>query len=70
MRWGLVAFCGISLGTFLLIGEMSDNGVGNEPLMKVILVSCMFIGAGTALCLVAFAFYKKPLGIFRKSVDT
>ena len=69
LQWSLVTLSGIAIGAILLLEEIFVDGAGKAPLMQVVLVSCMFIGAGTALFLVAFAFYRKPLGIFRKSAE-
>ncbi|MGA7829358.1 MAG: hypothetical protein WCA21_00170 [Terracidiphilus sp.] len=65
LQWLLVSLFGSVIGASLLMAEIVGDGAGKAPLRQVVVVSAMFIGAGTALLLVAFAFYKKPLGIFR-----
>jgi hypothetical protein len=67
IQWGSVTLLGIAIGAMVLMEEIVADGAAKAPFMQVAVVSSMFIGAGTALLLVAFAFYKKPLGLFRKT---
>lgn len=67
IQWGSVTLFGIAIGAIVLTEEIVADGAAKAPFMQVAVVSSMFIGAGTALLLVAFAFYKKPLGLFRRT---
>ncbi len=65
-QWGAITLFGIALGSVTLLQEIFGEGAGNAPLKQVLVLSAVFIGAGTSVLLVAFAFLKKPLGLFRK----
>jgi hypothetical protein len=61
-----VAGVGIAIGTSVLLLELLVDGNLDMPVRMVVLLSAMFIGAGTVALLTAFAFLRKPLGLFRK----
>jgi hypothetical protein len=67
MQWGAISLLGLAIGVLILLQEIFGDGAGNAPLRQVLLVSAVFIGAGTSCLLVAFAFLKKPLGLFRET---
>jgi hypothetical protein len=62
VRWFTVVLPGIAIGTLLLIGESSE-GKGGIPLPVRLMVSSIFIGAGTVGLVIAYAFLGKPLGL-------
>ena len=64
IQWSAVAILGISVGVFALMGEMFGENEGSGPLLRNLIVSAFFVGSGTAALLIAFAFFKKPLGLF------
>ena len=64
LQWGAIALLGFAVGAFILVQEIFVEGAGNAPLRQVLLVSAVFIGAGSSCLLVAFAFLKTPLGLF------
>jgi hypothetical protein len=64
IQWGSVALAGMAIGTLILMGELFGEGAANAPLAQVLLLSAVFIGTGTACLLIAFGFFKKPLGLF------
>jgi hypothetical protein len=57
----------VAIGAFVLVQELFSDGAANAPLRQVLLVSAVFIGAGASCLLVAFAFLKKPLGLFQRA---
>lgn len=65
VQWSGVALFGIVVGTFSLIGESIGEGGGEIPLSHIAIVASVFIGAGTAGLVVAYAFLRKPLGLFQ-----
>ena len=67
IQWVSVALIGFAIGAFALLEEIFVDGAGKAPPLQVIVVSSMFIGAGVSALLVAFAFFKTPLGLFRKA---
>jgi len=58
----VVVFFGIAIGAFLLLGE-SREGKGGIPLPARLIVSSIFVGAGTIGLVIAYAFLRKPLGL-------
>jgi len=66
-QWGAVALAGLAIGTLILMSELFGEGAAHAPLAQVLLLSSVFIGAGTACLLIAFAFFKKPLGLFART---
>lgn len=68
MQWGAMALLGILTGAFALLGEMFGEGSGGDgvPLSRMLIVVAVFLGSGTSGLLLAFAFLRKPLGLFRK----
>jgi hypothetical protein len=69
MQWGAVAVFGFAIGAFALEREIFGEGRISVPQSKLLIVSSVFIGAGTAGLLMAFTFLKKPLGLFRKGLN-
>ena len=67
IQWSAVAFLGVAIGACALLAEVFEGGMGSAPQNRALLVSSVFIGAGTSGLLIAFAFLKKPLGLFRKT---
>ena len=59
-RWSIALILGISVGTFALLGEMSE---GPGPTTRLLLVAAVFVGLGTAGLLIAYAFLGAPLGL-------
>jgi hypothetical protein len=66
MQWSVIALLGIGIGACALLAESLESA-GSVPPSRILLVSSVFIGAGTSGLLIAFAFLKKPLGLFRKT---
>ena len=66
-QWAVVSSLGLAIGAFILVQDIFVDGDGNAPLRQVLLVSAVFIGAGASCLLVAFAFLKKPLGLFQRA---
>ena len=62
VQWLAVVFLGMAIGAFLLLGE-SREGKGRIPLPVRLIVSSIFIGAGTIGLVIAYAFLRKPLGL-------
>jgi uncharacterized membrane protein YidH (DUF202 family) len=69
MQWGAVAVFGFAIGAFSLEREIFGEGKINVPEDKLLIVCSVFIGAGMSGLLMAFAFLKKPLGLFRKELN-
>jgi hypothetical protein len=69
IQWASVAAVGVAIGTSVLLLELLVDGNQEIPARKIVLLSAMFIGAGTAALLTAFAFLRKPLGLFRKVTE-
>jgi hypothetical protein len=69
MQWSGVAILGIAIGAISLLAEAFEGGMGSAPPARILLVSSFFIGAGASGLLIAFAFLKKPLGLFRKTLS-
>jgi hypothetical protein len=67
IQWGAISILGVAIGAFVLVQELFSDGAANAPLRQVLLVSAVFIGAGASCLLVAFAFLKKPLGLFQRA---
>jgi hypothetical protein len=67
IQWGSVTVAGLAIGTLILMSELFGEGAAKAPLAQVLLLSAIFIGAGTACLLIAFAFFKKPLGLFSRA---
>ncbi|MGD0627760.1 MAG: hypothetical protein ABR987_00320 [Terracidiphilus sp.] len=67
VQWVSVAVAGLAIGTLILMSELFGEGAAKAPLAQVLLLSAIFIGAGTACLLIAFAFFKKPLGLFSRA---
>jgi len=67
IQWGSVALVGLAIGASILMSELFGEGAANAPLSQVLILSAVFIGAGTACLLIAFAFFKKPLGLFSRA---
>jgi hypothetical protein len=66
VQWASVGAVGVAIGASVLLLELLVDGNRDMPVKMVVLLSAMFIGAGTAATLTAFAFLRKPLGLFRK----
>jgi len=66
IQWSAAAILGLAIGAYALIGEVFVENAGIVPFRQVLVVAAMFIGAGTSGMLIAFAFLKEPLGLFRK----
>jgi hypothetical protein len=64
IQWGGVALLGFAFGLSALMAELFGEGGGSLPFVQLLIVSSMYLGAGTSALLIAFAFYKKPLGLF------
>jgi hypothetical protein len=64
IQWGAVMLLGIAIGASILGMEIFGEGAGEASLIQMLLVSSVFVGAGTSALLIAFAFFKKPLGLF------
>lgn len=69
MQWSAVAILGVAIGACALLAEGHEGGTGGVPPARILLVASVFIGAGTSGLLIAFAFLKKPLGLFRKTLS-
>jgi hypothetical protein len=63
IRWAAVALAGAAVGAALLLAEASE-GSGIAPI-RLVLVSAVFIGAGTTGLVAAYAFLREPLGLSR-----
>jgi hypothetical protein len=70
IQWAVVALTGLAVGGFALIGELFGEGHADAPLAQLFLVSAIFMGAGMSSLLVAFAFFGRPLGLFRRNGTT
>jgi len=57
----------MAVGTCALLSEILEGSGESVPPARILLVSSVFLGAGTSGLLIAFAFLKKPLGLFRKT---
>jgi len=66
MQWSFIALLGVGIGVCALLAESLESA-GSVPTSRILLVSSVFVGAGTSGLLIAFAFLKKPLGLFRKT---
>jgi hypothetical protein len=65
VQWAWITAFGILVGTAALVSEiLEDPGV---PTSRMLLVAIVFVGSGASFMLVSFAFFRKPLGLFRKS---
>lgn len=67
MQWSFIALLGLAVGTCALLAEVFERAGGGVPPARILLVSSIFLGAGTSGLLIAFAFLKEPLGLFRKT---
>jgi len=67
MQWSFMALLGMAVGACALLSEILEGSGGSVPPTRILLVSSVFLGAGTSGLLIAFAFLKKPLGLFRKT---
>jgi hypothetical protein len=67
MQWCFIALLGMAVGACALLAEVFERGGGSVAPARILLVSSVFLGAGTSGLLIAFAFLKKPLGLFRKT---
>ncbi len=71
MQWGAITMLGIAMGACALLGEIfahgRDTGLENIPPAPMVIVFAMFLGSGATGLLIAFAFLRKPLGLFRKA---
>lgn len=64
LGWMLAGLSGAAMGALLVAAEFIESHSGNAPMSRIALVAALFIGSGTALLLVAYAFLRKPLGLF------
>lgn len=62
VAWAGAALAGTAIGGYLLFLEAQEGG-GVLP-ARLLLVAAVFIGAGTAGLVTAYAFLRKPLGLF------
>jgi hypothetical protein len=67
IQWASITALGIAIGAAILLMEIFAEGNTNAPLGRILLLSAIFIGAGTSALLIAFAFLKKPLGLFQNN---
>lgn len=67
MQWGAVVILGIAVGAAAFIAEFLEWSKGSTPPAQILLVSSIFIAAGMSALLIAFAFLRTPLGLFRKT---
>jgi hypothetical protein len=68
IQWGAVALLGFAVGAFLLLAEMGEGGgdIRNVPIVHLLTVATVFIGASTFGLLVGYGLLRKPLGLFRQ----
>lgn len=65
LQWIGAALGGAAIGAIALAGEIFGEGSGTMLAIQVLVVSAIFVGSGMAALLVGFAFFRKPLGLFR-----
>ena len=63
--WAAMAAFGLLLGVSVFVTEAGEGS--GAPANRILLVAALFVGSGTGLALIAFAFFRKPLGLSRKS---
>lgn len=70
IQWSAVTILGLAAGACALLGEMygegGHTGFASIPPSRIMIVFAMFLGSGASGLLVAFAFLRRPLGLFRK----
>ena len=64
VQWSGVAFFGLATGASIGALELFGEGGARPSLNQVLLVGSVFTGAGLSVLVVAFAFYRSPLGLF------
>ena len=69
-QWGGVALLGLAMGASIGALELFGEGGERPPLKQALLVGSIFTGAGLALLVVAFAFFRSPLGLFYRPSRT
>lgn len=69
-QWGGVTLFGLMIGASAGTMELFGEGGERPPMMQILLVGSLFTGAGTAALLIAFAFFRKPLGLFYRASQT
>jgi hypothetical protein len=67
IQWASITALGIAIGASILMMEIFAEGNTGLPFRRILLLSAIFIGAGTSALLIAFAFLRKPLGLFRNN---
>jgi hypothetical protein len=67
IQWATIAALGIAIGALILMTEIFAEGNTGLPFRKLLLLSAIFIGSGTSALLIAFAFLREPLGLFRNN---
>ncbi len=65
LPWTVISAIGIAIGASVFAVEMRE-GAGTEGPLQILTVSAVYLGAGTALMIVGYAFLGKPLGLFLK----
>ena len=65
IQWASITALGIAGGGSILMMEIFAEGNSGMQSNRIVLLSAIFIGAGTSALLIAFAFLRKPLGLFR-----
>ena len=63
IQWVAVSLLGIGIGAFAFAGEAFGEKSG-VPAVRLLVVSTVFLGAGTSFALVSFGFFRRPLGLF------
>jgi hypothetical protein len=67
IQWASMTGLGIAIGASILLMEIFAEGNASAPLGRIMLLSALFVGAGTSALLIAFAFLRKPLGLFQNT---
>jgi len=69
-QWGGVALLGLATGASIGALELFGEGGERPPLKQVLLVGSVFTGAGLGVLVIAFAFYRSPLGLFYRPAQS
>lgn len=65
--WPLITLAGALIGATALAAEIRESGIGHGP--QALVVSLVYVAAGTCTMLVAFGFLRKPLGLSLRSLS-